>query len=375
MKAFGWPLKPRVKRLRPLLLLLAFALWGLTLTWVAREARSWPSRGILKQLTFTCDRPPLTEPGLTRNQDLDQGFEDETRRAFERNGNAVIDGPDAASLQNRSDYDVRKETHPLRKEWTLTAAGESPAAVSDRLLQVCQGMITRLPDDLKNSATFDIRYFNVTRMGTHFNISTSDIGILTGALMTLAGLLAALCHGKSRAGHLLVAVPAAMAGTLLFPMDHWVHSLGGITPASNDLGGDGKLTAAALKPLAVEGQQKSEYDTCYRWIDACLRLDKATADTLAGIAMSTTDWKSKAAFWLDNHLISVQLQEYSSYLSSAGRGEPIVSFSCLVFARGPDKERYQSAPRDYGYGFTSQSQASRLTLKLTKKGDTWTVSQ
>src|SRR5262249_33512856 len=144
--------------------------------------------------------------------------------------------------------------------------------------------------------------------------------------------------------------------TLLLGLENWVNSLDRIAPAWNEPGGDTNLTVAALKPLAAEGQQKSEYETLYRWIDACLRLDKGTVDELAGTTLSAADWKTKAAFWLDNHLVAVQPLEYSTYLSSAGRSEPIVSFSCLVFPRQPDNEKYRPGPRDYSYYFSSQTQ-------------------
>jgi hypothetical protein len=174
--------------------------------------------------------------------------------------------------------------------------------------------------------------------------------------MAVAGWLAAVCGGRSKAGLTIGAVPAGCALLLSLLPANWQASQGAVIPA-RDPKGSSELTSTALKSMVTSEDDGSAASAVARWIDACMRLDKQAAEQLA-YKMTPTEWKQKASFWLRNHLLSV---EQSSSPDSAGGEVKDVTFVCLV------------VPMDES-GMSSLS-ARRMVILAHRNGQTWTVSQ
>jgi hypothetical protein len=266
---------------------------------------------------------------------------------------AIIEGAEKTRA-----YDGRSTTNrknPMQREWVLTAIGDSSKGVRGRLLAVAQGMISEMPPSLKDSVEISLRPYHVLREGWHFDIRGEGTAVIIGILMAAAGWLGAACCGKSRAGPVVGTIPVFCALILsLLPAD-WQAHWGAIVPAQEPKRSP-ELTLAALKSLSSGEDDGGAASALSRWVNACLRLDREAAERLAD-GLTAADWKQKASFWMDNHLLAVKQ-------SPRVEGEELkdVTFDCLV------------APMDDS-GMSGESTATRRIIRVRRKGEAWTVSQ
>ncbi len=345
----------------PVLIFASLAVWGLTLVWLAREASSWPSTGQGRELVLSCERPPLPGPGQDGSQALDLMFQEETRKVFAGEEGIIL----RSEERSGDDTAMAADRNLLRKEWRLVAIGDTAQGVKNRLLRVGQGVILQLPARLRASVQIEVKPFHSMLQGSHVNIASEEALFATGFLMALGGWLSALGSGRSRVGYLLPLAPLAGAAVLSSLPGDWIDPGSLILPARDLPEARPALTLEALKPFTAEKDPKP-WDTVFLgWMNACLRLDRATAEDLRGQSLLSPDWNLKAGFWIDNDLL------YVYRFPDADENAARFHYNCLTVPRDPRQEK----PRGYAGYFSPERAGQWITIVVVKKEDRWTPIQ
>ena len=355
-----------VQRKAPLFLLMALVLWGAVLTLVSGASRSFPTRGAMRTLDFSCLRLPQSAGEATSPEAaLESLWQQKVEEEFGRD-RAAITAPD-------ENYTRGNPNNPLCKYWRFTFVGTSGEVTEARLIRLAENMIAALPEIARGSATLSI-YSSLGRRdsGTLYLRGENAFAFI-GILMTLGGWFASLTRGRPIFNG---AVPWLMV--LIVSAAHLAPSQnlpGAVDVPAPDPPGGVALPHLALERLRELEKSEAEPETSalYRWIDACRRLDRAAAAALSKRRLEDHEWQHLVGFWQNNLPLSI-----SRDLSPGRADRPGVPFVCVVVPAARPGAGTPNNYRTYYHPFYEARdaiQSTSVTLTVTKDGDTWQVEQ